>query len=526
MSFRSDITVDWAQSPRIIRVAAPSTEVVIQDLHDTLRRKEAQPWEGLPFPKIIDTFGKQELGGGVLVGLTAVLYNARLSFESRRTSIETGTITTPDANGITLIDSTALFITSGVMPGAWVVNMTDGSVATVLKVISQTQLITDGLGDGVDNQFGAADAYEVRNIVQCDVTGGNLVAVDAVGDPLAPVLPTAGTQVTKTASSSATLQELQDIQYSSFADHISVDPSSIYSGTAFPVGTPRQPVNNLTDALAIANARGFKTLRILADMTLDSGLDFHNLRIEGLRRDTHVTVSPTALVGGCQFHGLTISGTLDGDVEIRDCLVETINYVDGTIQECALRGTITLSGSQDASIIGCWDDISGAGTPTINFGGSGSALIVREYRGGLVLQNKTGSEEVSLNLDGGRVICDANFGGTGSVIAHGIGVITNNGTATIDDSRLMNPDISAQATVTTGSTSLQIRTGLTAPDGYFDGMFVEIRKSGVRYTRGIDHYTNLNGAIYVSTPLPFIPTVGERVRILLQYYTGRGKATK
>ena len=58
MVFRSDITVSWIHSPRLIFVAAPSTEVSIQDLVDTLRFLEERPWEGLAYPSIIEAAGK------------------------------------------------------------------------------------------------------------------------------------------------------------------------------------------------------------------------------------------------------------------------------------------------------------------------------------------------------------------------------------------------------------------------------------------------------------------------------------
>jgi len=40
MPIRGDITVNWDLSPRVIIVAAPSAELVIQDLHDTMRSLE------------------------------------------------------------------------------------------------------------------------------------------------------------------------------------------------------------------------------------------------------------------------------------------------------------------------------------------------------------------------------------------------------------------------------------------------------------------------------------------------------
>ena len=79
---RTDLSVDWAASPRIITVAAPSTELTIQDLHDTCRSLEAQ-YFGIDEPKLIDSAGKEPLGGGVQVGLTATLQNAIVAFEAR-----------------------------------------------------------------------------------------------------------------------------------------------------------------------------------------------------------------------------------------------------------------------------------------------------------------------------------------------------------------------------------------------------------------------------------------------------------
>ena len=82
MPFRSDISVDFGVSPRIITVAAPSTELDLQDLVDTLRTIEAD------LPSLDDEFllsaaGKQNLGGGLQVGITVTLNNAKIAFEGR-----------------------------------------------------------------------------------------------------------------------------------------------------------------------------------------------------------------------------------------------------------------------------------------------------------------------------------------------------------------------------------------------------------------------------------------------------------
>jgi len=82
MAVRSDITVDFSASPRIVTVAAPSTEVSLQDLYDTLRNIEATE-TGILYPQLLNAAGKQVLGGGALVGMTLTLRNALLAFAAR-----------------------------------------------------------------------------------------------------------------------------------------------------------------------------------------------------------------------------------------------------------------------------------------------------------------------------------------------------------------------------------------------------------------------------------------------------------
>ena len=72
-----------------------------------------------------------------------------------------GTVTTPDAGGVTLTDSAATFVTDGVAVGDTVTNDTDGSTATVTSVTSETVLVCDGLSGGTDDQWDSSDDYTV-----------------------------------------------------------------------------------------------------------------------------------------------------------------------------------------------------------------------------------------------------------------------------------------------------------------------------------------------------------------------------
>jgi hypothetical protein len=208
MTIRNDITVDFISSPRVITVASPSVELQIQDLVDTLRDIEDNI-SNMSYPKLINASGKEPLGSGVLVGVTAELQNAQVAFEARTTAVESGTVTTGGTN--LLIDASATFVSNGIVRGSVVNNNTDGSVSEVVSVNSETEMSVVSLIGGVDNDFDIGDSYDVYNIVRCNISGGNLVGIDDVGGELDPVLPTAHTQVTRTLSSSATLLGLSSI---------------------------------------------------------------------------------------------------------------------------------------------------------------------------------------------------------------------------------------------------------------------------------------------------------------------------
>jgi len=63
-------------------VASPSTTITIQDLHDTCRDFEDN-LDNMSYEKLINSAGKEDLGGGVQVGITSTLNNAKLAFEAR-----------------------------------------------------------------------------------------------------------------------------------------------------------------------------------------------------------------------------------------------------------------------------------------------------------------------------------------------------------------------------------------------------------------------------------------------------------
>jgi hypothetical protein len=354
VAIRNDLTVDWSQSPRIITVAYPSTEITMQDLYDTLRVLEAG-FDAIDEPFIVDAGGKEQLGGGVLVGLTVTLQNALLAFEAR----------------------------SG------------------------------------------------PSFVQCRVSGGNLVAIDDVGDYFSsPIYPTAYTQIVLANSSSATLQEQGAIQYSSFGGGVSVDVLSPYSGTEFPVGTPEKPVNNMTDADLIATERGFNKFFVRGSLNLSSGLNVTGHIFEGQNANLSViAVDDAAVVTNCTFQECALTGVLDGGSLVRNSVIYDLYYVNGVLHLCMINpGVITLGGTSTAHFLDCKSGVPGQLTPTIDFGVGDTSLAMRGYDGGILLRNKTGVGLVSIDLASGQVRIDLDTVVNGQITVRGDGKVVDHAT--------------------------------------------------------------------------------------------------
>ena len=483
MATRDDVIVDFEPSPRIAIVDSPSVEFVVQDIVDTLRKRE-DTFRGQAETKLINASGKEDLGGGNAVGITAELQDTQIAFEGRTTPAETGAVTTgssaPIGNSparkdglIELIDINADYVTNNVQRGSLVVNFTDNSVAEVYSVISPTTLITRLPSNGATNTHQIGDVYHVFNIIQCELIGGNLVGSDENGDAITPISPTAFTQVVRVAASSATITVQDPVptagenaaavwEYSAtnavasdsygalgrrtaFNDYIYLDTTGT-AGVVWPLGTATSPVNNIADAVTIGINNGIYTIRVADDATVLSTDNISNFTIDGSLNDTSViTVQAGATTAFTTFENSFLTGTLNGRVVIRDSVLDNLSGVQGVIHQTVIQdGGIQLSPTT-------------AGTTYIlDSFGSDAAFIdyslvtahdvdVRNYNGGLTITNKTDTSDLSVDFNSGEFILDSTTT-TGDITVRGIYNLVNNSTGSpgvnlIQNSNLDNIEI-------------------------------------------------------------------------------------
>lgn len=282
--------------------------------------------------------------------------------------------------------------------------------------------------------------YEGSHIFRVN---GNLYSPDGTS----PFTPTVGSynifleqQVSSLVDS--TVAQLKEIEYASFNGGVSIDVTSSNSGTGktldgYLVGTPAAPVNNIDDAYLIAVERGFTTFYVVGDLHITAAIPaLYGYTFIGAGKDrTVITLDALATVENCAYYDANVVGTLDGNSRLQNCVITNLIYVKGFIEQCVLSpGTIVLAGSEEAHFLDCWSGQPGTGTPVIDMGGSGQALSLRNYNGGIKLVNKSGPESVSVDLNSGQVKLDMAGITDGTLVFRGVGKVVDAATDEIVES--------------------------------------------------------------------------------------------
>ena len=233
---------------------------------------------------------------------------------------------------------------------------------------------------------------------------------------------------------------LTEVQYAAFQNAVWIDTGSGNSGTTYPTGSRAVPVNNLTDALSIASTEGFNALALLSNLTVPTGTDVSGFTFKGHSKHiTTLTLDSNSNTLNCRFEELTISGNLDNNCFILNCIVNALSGFNGYMESCLLNNvTIVLSGSQKTTLKDCYSNVPG-GAVTIDLGGSGQALIALGFIGELTLANKTGSDIVDLDILSGELTIESTVT-SGSLTVRGSAKLLNNGSATLDMSNLNIPE--------------------------------------------------------------------------------------
>ena len=331
MAYLNNLSIDWDTSPRIITVGAPATVITIQDLYDTLMIMESEN-RNTAFNTLISAAGKNALGGGIYVGITATLLNAVLAFESR--------------------------------PGP---------------------------------------AY-----IQCSVTGGNILALDINGVEIPAIFPTAFTQVIISLSASATLQQLPEIQYSSFQNAVTIDAINGSSGTPYPIGSTVTPSISLDFANIIAMSRGFKAFKFINDYSVDSldgDLNGYTFIGEASIRPT-LTITQSNLISNGFFQTIKLTGYLNGLVSALHCSIFNVISASGMYEDCEMGGSLSI-GSTPLQLVECYASDT---APLVIDCSAGGQITLNNWSGDVLFRNTQVGQQLLINSNGGTITFDSTCG--------------------------------------------------------------------------------------------------------------------
>ena len=212
-------------------------------------------------------------------------------------------------------------------------------------------------------------------------------------------------QVSIRPNNSAGLQDLSTLLAMAYTGKVILSEVKGQAGIATPIGTLGVPSNNMPDTLVIAQNNGIGEIQIQNTHTVID--DVSNKILSGLSHvTTSIDIGFDAICSKTIFRDLILTGFLDGDSEITNCVVNDIVYFNGHIHNSSLSGTIYLGGSKSAKITHC-SMLEFSSPVVIDCGGSGQDAVIDNYSGGITITNLTGNATIGLGINGGVVILDA-----------------------------------------------------------------------------------------------------------------------
>jgi len=267
---------------------------------------------------------------------------------------------------------------------------------------------------------------------------GNLFTDPAGDSPFVSTLGSFNVVIEMSVSnlSDSTVTQLPEIEYASFQNMVTIDVATGKSGTTYPTGTTAFPVNNLEDALVIASYRGFDSLRIKGNLTLESTDNVSGFSFYGDGATFNVTKTLITLIDGCstsntKWHSCRITGVQWGESQYYNCVIGALSNAHCHYENCMLVGPIQfandISPTHTTAIIGCYTNTVGC---LLDYNGSSLKQIYSEFTGKLQLQNYSNPLGlIIIGIAGGELILDSSCV-AGTVMAYGSVDITDNSVGT------------------------------------------------------------------------------------------------
>ena len=243
-------------------------------------------------------------------------------------------------------------------------------------------------------------------------------------------------QVSVRSNNSAGMISSPEIQYSSFQNRVTIDVDNGRAGTVYPVGTPTDPVNNLSDALFIAEYRGFQELFLLSDIVIPSGytISEYNIKSDNFAM---VTVESGVIQVNTDYEKVSLYGEMGGFWNVlTDCWVYDITRFSGwmrggSFSKIALSEYTAFGG--DFGGLNYFDDLVAMypGIPAEIIMNTDTQISMTDCSENVTIKSATSGCILNCTLTGGSLNIDSSCTG-GDITITGVGDVTNNSTLDIN----------------------------------------------------------------------------------------------
>ena len=276
---------------------------------------------------------------------------------------------------------------------------------------------------------------------------GNLAPEDST---LPIAVPTLGAFTVLLLGLQPITQSVEEIllqgQDASYRGIVHLDQAGGTSGTAYPIGLPDMPVNNIADAKTILARVGGNQIELdNGTTTLDENIEGY--RIIGGQSVTSIVLDmngfsvDTSYIEGCFIQG-DQGGTIAG-FEAYKCGFQVVTNLAVGAERCTFFSSVSLKPGSNNIWIACNSGVPGTGSPIIDCDG---ALFwqARPWIGGIKFENMNNEAFVaSLDIAPGTVKILDGVGNTAGIIN-----IRGHGTKEIGDAMLAGQTAGSPQNVT------------------------------------------------------------------------------
>ncbi|MEA3390569.1 MAG: hypothetical protein U9R64_15015, partial [Pseudomonadota bacterium] len=202
------------------------------------------------------------------------------------------------------------------------------------------------------------------------------------------------------------------------------DTSSGITGTGFPNGTRSSPVDNITDARAIAVARNIEKIHVHGSITLNDNFDGFSFESDNPLHGS-ITLNNQS-IANCSFNKLSITGQANGNAQYRDCRMQACTDLSGGMVNSRLTDNISIKAGATCHA----KNVSTAGVTPINIdmSGTGTSFQGVPLNGQITIKNLEHSSSWIIIIGTNNIILDSSIT-AGTVFVAGGGNLTDNSTS-------------------------------------------------------------------------------------------------